>query len=265
MRVLVSGFCTEDVINGKPYFGGAAGGMALNLASLGVRTGLLSILGDDKFSAQYEKELSRRSVDISLVTRLDHRLPKLEVVSRMNSERARQFNDFGTRNDLSHLTPPVNRLRLFEILHAVNTPQQLCDYLAEHFTGEISYCPGSMFIRDSSELSGKLLLKTRYLFCNEVEFEKLQDHIAVKELFMHNLKCISVSQAEKGVKLLQPNKKALQFPAVSAGVIDTTGAGDAVAVGFLNAVSQGGTIEDGIQEGIRLAAKAVQQPGVVIR
>lgn len=263
-KVLITGFCTEDTVNGRSYFGGAAGGIALNLASFDVLVGLLSVLGSDVFSRRYEKELLSRKVDISLVTKVNHRLPLLTLTSTENSETARTFEDFGTRTDLKLLIPSTKLLNDYQILHVVNTPKNLCDYLANHFVGEISYCPGSLFFRDNSVLSTKLLKRANFVFCNEEEYELLKKIFDLSQLFSHSIRMICITYGAQGIEIKTKNtsnKFQLEFV---EKVVDITGAGDAVVVGFLKEWIIGSSLEQGVQEGIRLAAKVVQKKGVLL-
>lgn len=263
-KVLVCGFCTEDSINGKSYFGGAAGGIALNLAGEKISVGILSVLGEDSFSKTYLTELEKRGIDLSLLNQTAQHLPLLTVISQENTEKSRTFDDFGCKNILASIQPPKDLLAKFQILHVVNTPRKLCDYLAVNFAGEISYCPGSFLMRDPDTLSLQLLQKTKYLFCNEEEHSQLEKQVNLQELFSHQLELLCLTKGEKGITIFTKTQ-TIDLPTVPVRtVVDTTGAGDAIVVGFLAALSQEKSPVEGIKNGQELAAKIIQKHGVVL-
>jgi fructokinase len=58
---------------------------------------------------------------------------------------------------------------------------------------------------------------------------------------------------------VEAEDESLELPAVPAAVIDTTGAGDAFAAGFL----LGGSIEEAAKRGLAAAARAVARLGAM--
>lgn len=263
-QILVSGFCTEDKINNVSYFGGAAGGIALNLAGEKVPVGILSILGKDSFSEKYLSELQKREVNLSLLKQIAERLPLLTVVSQENSERSRTFEDFGCKKLLASLEPEKNLLAKSQILHVVNTPQKLCDYLAENFEGIISYCPGSFLMRDPDNLSQHLLQRATYIFCNEEEYEILSEHTQIEQLFSGCLELFCLTKGEKGITV-HTSDQTIHLPSIAVEhIVDTTGAGDAIVVGFLAALAHEKAPLEGIKKGQLLATRVVQKRGVTI-
>ncbi|HLB60630.1 MAG TPA: PfkB family carbohydrate kinase [Patescibacteria group bacterium] len=263
LRILLCGFCTEDRVGNNSYFGGAAGAMALNMSGLGVRCGLLSILGNDRMSSRYLTELKKRGVNLSLVYRVSHRIPLLTVTNGENREASRTFDDFGTLHDLADLKPDNAIFNNYDILHIVNTPEHLADYVARHFRGTVSYCPGSLFIRDKHELSAHLLKKARYVFCNEEEYDTLIQSTPIARLFKKNLTYVFKTQGDRGVIVFSPTTTRHFSPIKSKTVIDTTGAGDAFALGVLEGISKSESLERSIQKGLHYAASCVGKEGVV--
>lgn len=261
-KILICGFCTQDFINNKSYFGGAAGGIALNLSSLGVKVGMLSVLGEDDFSEKYKKELLKRKINISLVFSKAGRIPYLEVVDNKNSESSRKFNDNGVRNKLENITPDFKLLNSYNFLHAVNIPKKLCNYLAQNFKGDIFYCPGSLLVRDHNSLSGRLASSSRFIFCNQEEYRILEKKLDFKKLFGKKLKLLLVTRGEKGVTAIYKDKVVNYDSIKVKKIVDTTGGGDAFALGFIKTIMNGKSFNEGIRYGIKLASVAVQSYGV---
>ena len=69
---------------------------------------------------------------------------------------------------------------------------------------------------------------------------------------------VVVTLGERGVRIL-PEGTAL--PALPARVLDTTGAGDALAGAAAAALAEGRSLEDALEWGIATASLAVERPG----
>lgn len=262
--LLVCGFCTEDVIGDKSYFGGAAGGIALNASNLGLRVGLLSVLGQDNFSQKYKAELEEKGISTELIDFSARQLPRLTIQSDENTEASRTFDDNGAKKVLENLEPEPSQLNDYSLLHVVNVPRKLCDYLADTFTGVISYCPGSFLYRDSSTLSMKVLEKAQLVFANEEEYGILAKNASVGDLLDKNLKYLVVTKGKAGVDVYEgSNITHYDAPEIKIAT-DTTGAGDAFFVGFISAYLKKSPLESCVMKGMSLAAEIVTKNGVIL-
>lgn len=263
MKILICGTCTEDKIDNISYFGGAAGGIATNLALLGSKVGIISVLGEDSFSSAYQTLFEKLGVDTSLLAHNRNHLPVMTVVNTINTESSRTYENNGAWDFLSKYKPDKNIVNSFDMLHVANTPRDLCNYLSETFSGTISYNPGSLLMRDTQSFSLKLLKKSSFLFCNEEEYDKLRSLLQTSEYFAKRLKYIIVTKGERGITCITKNGSK-DFPIQPIFAIDTTGAGDGIVVGVLKKLSENATIEEGIQLGQELAKKIIQQRGVLL-
>lgn len=263
-HILISGPCAQDIIQGTSYFGGAAGGIALNLAQENIPVGLLSVLGKDQFSKKYKRKLQSLHVNTEAVKEHLSILPVMTRLNKKNGEVSRQYEAHGVQEALATLQPDTAYLHQFDFLHVVNTPKVLAEYLAEHFSGTISYNPGSLFYRDHASLATKLLEKATYIFCNNEEFEMLQKQISFSKLFQNQLQQLFITNGKKGI-VVKEKTKQLHFPAILVkNVVDTTGAGDAIVVGFLEKIANGYSWQVGIENGLTFASQIIQQHGVVL-
>lgn len=262
-KVLIAGFCTKDLINNQSFFGGAAGGMVLNLAKFNLNVGILSVLGNDEFSSKYLKEFKKFKVDLGLLVFSKNKISELKVIKDNNLEEGRDFKDFGNFEVLANFKPNAEKINAFDFLHVVNAPKPFCDYLANNFKGEVSYCPGAFLVRDLNSLSKELIFKTNYLFCNEEEFKILEKNINIDNLFEKKLKLICVTKAKKGLILLEKGKKTNISPVLieKEKIIDTTGAGDAVVLGFIKSLIENKDYKQALIEGQKLSAKVIQKYG----
>lgn len=265
-KVLVCGSCNQDTIFGQSFFGGAGGGIAINLASLGIHTGLLSVLGNDQFSQKYSKKLRDQKIDIKLISFSKNPISQVIVSTRENSETARAFHDFGNHELFKNLTPDPKILNMYDLIHVVNTPKKLADYIATHFNGQISYAPASLFYRDPKNyLSTKLLQKTSFLFLNEDEYGLLEKISDPQKLLQKHLKLLCKTLGRKGLTFkTKEASKDLPAAKVNNGV-DSTGAGDALVVGFIKNYLSQKPFDLSLVYGLKLAAKVVEKYGVLFK
>ena len=102
------------------------------------------------------------------------------------------------------------------------------------------------------------------LFANEQEATILTETASVAEagnLLAQHVEIVALTQGEHGVTVFARGE-ALHVNQVGvANVLDTTGAGDAFAAGFLFGLSESGELEMAARMGNRMAGKVIQQMG----
>jgi sugar/nucleoside kinase (ribokinase family) len=119
-------------------------------------------------------------------------------------------------------------------------------------------------IRRNKEFLKELVMnKADIVFVNEKEAEEftgLQEEEAARELGKH---CkIAIVKVGKGGSLIYFNENITKIPCYPAQCIDTTGAGDSYAAGFLYGYCNNWNTENSGKLGSLLASKVVEQKGV---
>lgn len=116
------------------------------------------------------------------------------------------------------------------------------------------------------DLSG-LLSCVDYFFPNESELATLTGsddiHKNIEALLSHGLKCAVVKRGGKGC-IIATDSAQIEIPACRVDkVIDTTGAGDCFAAGFLWALSEGWTLAECGRFACAVASCSVEEVGAV--
>ncbi|AHJ62168.1 Fructokinase [Granulibacter bethesdensis] len=108
-----------------------------------------------------------------------------------------------------------------------------------------------------------LLPNVDILFANETEITALYERNTFEEaaeLARLDVALAALTRSEAGSVILH-GSDTIQIPAVSTKVLDTTGAGDAYAAGFLASFAQGQDLKNCGLQGSRAAAEIIAQIG----
>lgn len=232
---------------------GGAGNVALNMAALGCRVSLVSIVGDDEAGQILYERLRVAKVHTNLqISNTKPTITKLRVVSR-NQQLLRM--DFEEKFDESDSSEFPNKVQsLIGRMHAL--------VLSDYAKGSLPDCQA--LIRIAREAGVPVLVDpkgkdfTRYrgatiLTPNLNEFEAVvgkctseQDLVDKGEALMNelDLQALLITRGEQGMTLLRHHQSELHLPARAREVFDVTGAGDTVIATLAAALSSGQTLPE---------------------
>ena len=270
MDVVAFGEILWDVIDGVPHIGGAPFNFAAHAARCGMKSSIVSAVGDDELGHRTLAEAKRLGVDVSMVgvhptlptgtvnVTLADGMPSYEIVrpvawdeitggaARWGARPPRAFY-FGTLAQRS----PVSAATLGRLLDA---------------------CASSLVFFDvnlrqdywSVELVEKSLAHTDILKVNDEEMTTLG--FVPDKLFARfsRLKTVVETRGAAGCRVTSRSGEAFDSPAISDGpVVDTIGAGDSFSAAFLAAVLRGESLASAAEAGNRLAGKVSARAGAI--
>jgi ribokinase len=215
------------------------------LAQCGISVDLISCVGVDALSDLVLDELRRTGVDLSQVQR-DPEIPGGLIFVAVTPDGERTMFSHRGANTSTHphrLRP--SRIRGAQWLH-VSGYALLCPpqaqalfralVLARHSGCFISLDPGTEVARRESAAVRALLPHTTVLFVTEDESQALvgtsKPSLAISKLGSDGLPVVVLKRGERGCVLGQ-GSRLWHIPAFQVDAIDTTGAGDAFAAGYL--------------------------------
>ncbi len=272
-------YLVERLLNddeGQVAFAGASpGGSAANtiyaLAKLGVHTGFLGAVGDDEAGEILLESFASVGVDTSrIVIKTQAKTGRtlgfvdaqggrtLYVEPGANSLLHRSDIDFSYagRARVVHLSSFVDAEQCALQREAVSTLPSRC---------LVSFAPGALLARRGLRALRPILKRTLVLFVNRRELELLvaTNDLAVgaQQLLKAGPQIVAVTLGAEGsyvtdgtqehrLKALRPKK-----------IIDTTGAGDAFAAGFLYGLLQKKRLEECARLGVQVARYALTKLG----
>jgi len=282
MKVLSFGELLWDIIEGKPYIGGAPFNLASHLAKMGIKSTYLSAVGRDGLGRAALRIAKRYGLDIRYII-TDPYLPTGKVEVYLNGNGHPQYiiqeevawdrivlsedlkNNllketwnafcFGTLAQRSK----SNRSLLYELLSRLSCEQVFYDVnLRQNF-----------YHRDWIEQS---LHFSTILKLNEEEATDLSDLLfgkvyCRKDFFpaifsKYNLRVLCLTMGEKG-SLIYDGNNYYSIPGIKIKVQDTVGAGDSYSAAFLFSFLVGGDLEESGRFASQVSAFVASQSGAV--
>jgi ribokinase len=252
--------CDEGHIS----FGGSASNFATQASRLGVKTTLVSCVGDDPYGHLAVKELSKIGVDTSCVLVLENQSTGLFIYTHDAS------NDW-----IVVAKPGANRFlekRLFEeenlveaqVMHLAGSFPMMTDRAMELAVTHgmiLSLDPG----RDAEKLElSRILRHTDLLFVNQRELKEYFNVEATEPALKAFAKTfpgiVILKMGEKGAIATDGfeycNSHIFEVP-----VVDTMGAGDSFAAGFLTAWIRSERIEQALNMANAVAGLTITKQG----
>ena len=270
LDVVAFGEILWDVIDGVPHIGGAPFNFAAHAARCGLKSSIVSAVGDDELGRRALAEAERLGVDVSMVgvhptlptgtvnVTLAGGMPSYEIVRpvaweeitegavREDARPPRAFY-FGTLAQRS----PVSAATLGSLLDAYASSLVFFDVnLRQDYW--------------SGELVENGLAFTDILKVNDDEMRTLG--FAPESLFARfpRLKTVVETRGAAGCRVTSRVGEAFDSPAISDGpVVDTIGAGDSFSAAFLAAVLRGEGLASAAEAGNRLAGKVAARAGAI--
>lgn len=249
-RILVDGEATAKEFTLSP--GGSAANTIYGLARLGVKTGFSGVVGDDAEGKLLLTDFQKVGVDTSGI-KIKARTKTGTVLCLSDSSGKRSLyvlpgaNNLLTMDDLD--LDYINQASILHLSSFAGDKQfevclELIGKLAQSV--KLSFAPGALYVARGLKALAPLLKKTHVLFVNASEMQQLtgKDFAAgAKTCLTHGCQIVAVTLG-KGIKrnstivtsyIRDSQNEHIIEPSNDIGksALDTTGAGDAFAAGFL--------------------------------
>lgn len=253
LSVLLSGFEKSQ--------GGVAGNIAYSLALLGEKPILYASLGQDH--ADYLKKLTGLGIDTSQV-----HLSQLATASFtvLTDKIGCQIGGFypGAMSDAKDLSLEKFQGSHSLIVLSAHDPAQMASQIheASQLKLRLVFDIGQQVAALTSEVIIQGLEIAEILMVNEFELDLLMKKTGLdKTAILKKLALTIVTLGERGCLVYSQNSQPQAVPAVTANLIDPTGAGDAFRAGFLYGYIRNWPMEKSCQLAATTAAFAVESHG----
>jgi sugar/nucleoside kinase (ribokinase family) len=259
---------TESVI--RRTRGGSAANVSMFAALTGTPSRFIGQVGNDRLGSQLCEVLRDSGVDVQVIA--DGRTGSIVVLVQPNGQRS-FLTDRGVASHLAHFDAMLmNDVSILHVPTYSLTDEPLASTCAQYIN--TARATGSIISIDASSSSVLTqygtdryraliqLLQPDVFMCNEDEAKVLglgaQQPMAGAALTV-------IKQGPLPVIAVQHDGTTTEVSVMPvANIVDTTGAGDAFAAGFLPHYAQAKNTGDAIAQGNLLASRVLQSPGATL-
>jgi len=247
--------------------GGSAANTIAALAGLGLATGFLGAVGRDAEGQFLLDDFTRRGVDTKGITVVSGRTGI--IVGFIDRKGERTLYPYpGANSMLDEKDIDFDYVKDVNFLHITSFVGEKQFMLQKKLVREledtkISFSPGDLYTKKGLRALMPIIKKSAVIFLNEAEIEELTGKTyaeGARMLIGKGAGIVAVTLGARGC-FVSDGKDAYKVPAYKVKVVDTTGAGDAFAAGFLHALIRGGSILDAGRSGNHLASLCIQKVG----
>src|SRR3989344_2701289 len=247
---------------------GNAPNAAVSAARLGLKTGLVTNLGDDENGRECLAELKKEGVDASLSTIHKGAKTNYHYVLWYEDERTILIKHELYTYRLPKIEPPPRFIYLSSFRGTDEYRANIIGYLKAHPEVRLAFQPGKAEIALGTQKLRELYARTEIFFCNKEEAEKI---LETAEASMQKLltgvarlgpRLVVITDGPKGAYFYD-GKGAYFMPPYPdpKAPYERTGAGDAYASTFVGALALGKTPEEALQWAGVNSMSVVQQIG----
>jgi len=257
--------------------GGSAANSVAGIAMLGGRAGFVGQVADDQLGAVFAHDIRATGVEFTTPARGNSEVPTARCLILVTPDAQRTMNTFlGAAQYLPPEALDEHQVRSAGILYLEGylwdpaEPRAAMERAIEiskaagnrvAFTLSDAFCierhrDGFNTLIDSGRID--------ILFANEVEIKSLtqvDDFEQAVERLASRLPLLVVTRGEHGAIAVQGGERVEVEAEPVEKVVDTTGAGDLFAAGFLSGISRGKPLQESLRMGAIAAAEVISHYG----
>lgn len=252
MRAAVVGDNTIDRYLGRShaeYVGGNAVNVAVQLSNRGGRIGYFGAIGTDADGATIDRALRLTNLDLDGLVRMDGPSAVTHIRLTETGDRVFEREEFGVTAQYYPTTDAIERIASAPWVHIGMLPRS-----AELVSELIARNPSLSISQDCAVSPGHRSLSVAFDSASEdpdradrLAIDAISDGAALSVVTLGSLGVIAFDGITKWHQQAAP-----------AQVIDTTGAGDSFAAGFIHARLGGASVQEALAAGARWAAETCQ-------
>lgn len=255
-----------EVENVQYSLGGTACNVAVGAARLGLKTGLMSFCGADEMGEKIKSLIEKENIDlVNFIT--DKKIHSTySFILRYRNDRTILVY----RDKFDYTKMKVGKVKNTKWLYLSSLGsgyEKDAISLAAEKNIKIAINPGKKQLEEKKKEFMLLLKLAKIVFLNKEEAEMLlgaRFPLTIEEIYYKisglGIKKAIVTDGANGA-YAKVDKKIIYQPAKSAKVVETTGAGDAFASGFLAIYIKEGDVKKSLLQGVKNGASVVEQIG----
>jgi len=253
--VVVSDFPEEDsmVFSERRMFfsGGSGANIAVNLAVSGLNTHLFCGIGDDASGQTLMAGMEKSSVSVHADMREGSSAETLIIVTREGKRRIISFGGNALYDKSVDESVEADALCVADAF-----PERALQFLHHYGRALKIYVPGGCGLYFGTEQIRRVASASDITILSAPESEMTGSG------FNSLSRVVIVTRGAEAVEIYSGGEKlSIPVEPVTDGIVDTTGAGDAFAGGFIHNYLASGDLEKAVRAGQRLASRVITRYG----
>ncbi|MBD3405942.1 MAG: hypothetical protein GF411_07430 [Candidatus Lokiarchaeota archaeon] len=250
--------------DGQISFGGSAANFVMQLAKLGIKSGLVSCIGDDVYGQIALKEIAKMGIETKSILVLENQPTGVFMLVRSKQNESFVISQPGANRFLNQSILDMDSIIRARVIHVAGGFQQMANQAMK-----IATTNGIVFSLDPGRTGdridfSKVLPHTDLLFLNRSE---LKQHFKLEP---KQSDLISLARSFPGIVIIKLGAEGAiatdgfeyyTSPVFEVPVKDTLGAGDAFAAGFVTAWTRAENIEKALHMANAVAALTITESG----
>lgn len=261
------------VDNVNKAVGGNAANNAIGLTKLGFKGGLLTIHGDDSIGKEVTSYLETQGVDRSLVTVAEGTATRYSTIINFSGQRTAL--EYQVPRDY-HLPSGGLETQWLYLSSVGSSYESFFAEVANYLDGndvKLAFAPGSSQLKNSKDTYQHITALSDLFFLNKEEAMKMlgrstdQGILAVahikdmlSQIYDLGPKVVALTDGKNG-SYVYDGASYYHLPILEVQTVESTGAGDAYATGFMAAQMKGLSVSESMKWGTLNSAAVVQQIG----
>jgi sugar/nucleoside kinase (ribokinase family) len=252
-----------DVEKLRISLGGSAANFTVGVSRLGLNAGIMARIGKDQYGKYILSEFKRERIDIKRLLPIDEKTGMAFIAVEPEGERS-IYTYMGANSKFRLEKEDIAYIKHSEILHVTGMYIEVVKEASKH-ANILSFNPGALLSSYGLDALEQILKKTDILFLNQKEVTILTDmdcNDGALELIENGVPLVVVTMGNKGAVVYSPSGQ-IQYPSSKLNVLDTTGAGDSFAAGFVTAYYKKKDLKECLKAGNESAASCVSKFGSI--
>jgi len=266
----------DDMGPARELSGGSAANTVAGLAALGLKAGFIGQLGEDELGEIFAHDIRSLGVEFDTPPRRDAG-PTGRCLIVVTPDAQRTMSTFlGAAQRLDRGSVDAERIAAAAILYLEGylwdppEPRAAMEAAIDHARSsdtKVAFTLSDGFVVERHRADFLRLIdegKIDILFANEIEFLHLAHETDLEPAiakFAPKVATLVVTRSEKGALAFADGKHAKVPAQPVKRLVDTTGAGDLFAAGFLAGQARGKSLEDSLRLGAIAASEVIQHYG----
>jgi ribokinase len=219
--------------------GGSAANTIVALSRLGVETSFVGLVGTDEEGERILEEFVKEGLETEIRKEAGYTGAAIGFVDAEGERALYIYPGVNDRLGMKHIDIElINNARFLHTSSFVNTAQlELQCELARRIESKLSFSPGMLCFKYGLDDLAELIARSEVLFISASELKSLmlsEDYEkGATDLLNSGAKNVCVTLGERGSYVANSTGESYLIEAYPTDVVDTTGAGDAFAAGFL--------------------------------